>query len=281
MTLQFFELLFDARPSVKDMMLMYLRGFAGYGGSPGGWRSIDGRFGFHVRGGALSPRLDVDLVYHVSGHGFVRHLPHSDHGALRWPIEPTVPLWARGGAAGSSGGAGDQDSEAIPLVESMTVWEQLLWLAAKQSLSEVPVTPRERASVDLGVTGSRLLQFKLRKKVDFLGADASGLPWAQWEKALDDWHEAARKKLRDIGESFEEDTTQEMNAKPRGGDVVEGAIDDDEDSPEVTPKVNDRWDADGDYVGRVEDDVLGESEDPGESGGALPERGYHEFADDV
>lgn len=253
---------------------MYIRGFAGYGGSPAGWRSIDGRFVFNIKNGELSPRLDADLVYHVPGHGFVKHLPHSDHGGLRW----SVKLPDHGEASGSAGSpsATGEDFCDIPTEVSGALWDRTIEFAGKQSLANVAITRLEKYKLLLGVSGSRWLQFQLREKVDFLGSDASGLPWVQWEKTLHDWYEAAKEKLLVTNTTIEEPTDIRSLSRPRRGEATDTRQVGDEEDAEVAPRVDDRLDAEGDYEGPVEDEALGEEDSPDE-GGTMPRSGWHEF----
>ena len=181
MTRDFFEPVFAARPSLKDFILFFLRGFAGYGGSPGGHRSIDGRYSFRVQRGSLSPRLEIDDVFHEVDHGFVEHLDGSDHGALRWSML---------GGRGPSETSDDDDDEPCPRDVSGAVWECLSEFASKtRSLSNVVLKATEKAIVGRCIACSRLIQFykcegRRGRKLDFVGSDVRGVQVEGWEEAL-------------------------------------------------------------------------------------------------
>ena len=185
----FFVPIYGAKPSLKDFILFFLRGFAGFGGSPAGWRSIDGRYSFRVQQGSLAPRLEVDDVFHEPHHGFVDHLASSDHGALRWSM-------ISGSASRTSDDAGVAAADELtPHGVSGAVWEHLSEATAKAcSLSSVVLTDEEKAIAGLAPACSRLFQVIRTKglkwrKLDFLGSDVLG-------KSVDDWEKALKARVR-------------------------------------------------------------------------------------
>ena len=219
---QFLVPTFNKRPSLQDLKLIFLLGFSGYGGSPGGWRSIDGRLGFRIEdgdaSGTLSLRLDADLVQHVRNHGLVEHLSGTDHGALRWSIVPR----SRAPAPGRE----DPDFEG-------PVWEAVSWFVGNKSLSSAhlpPLTLLEKATLKFCVASSRLYQFQLRGRLDFLASDVIGRPVAEWGTALLRQEEVASESLRGLGaedlqrpEALREASAgDEKGAEERGDDEEVG-----------------------------------------------------------
>jgi hypothetical protein len=187
---QFLLPTFKRRPPANDVMLTFLRGFAGYGGSPGGWRTIDGRLGFRIEKGALSLRLDADLVQHVRDHGRVDHLYGTDHGALRWSIVPR----------GREVPGEDVPVDGVPKVKG-PVWESIHWFVGTESLSSVrlqPLTEKEKVILELCVARSRLDQFRLRRRLDFLASDVLGRSVANWGTVLFERAKDAFDRLREL-----------------------------------------------------------------------------------
>lgn len=187
MLFQFFELLYAAKPSLKDFMLKFLRGFAGYGGAPGRTRSIDGRYLFSIKDGAVSPRLDVDAVFHEPNHGHVEHLPSSDHGALRWSILPAAVSSGTTEETETSlatGGGGDLGGDHAPVDVQGSVWQQLAPVAGMRSLSGETLSEKDKAILGLCFARSRSHQFKRRGRLDFLGSDVFEVRFQNWGETL-------------------------------------------------------------------------------------------------
>ena len=171
----FFQVLYGARPSLKDVSLKFLRSFAGCGGAPRETRSIDGRYLWSSARGEPRPRLGYDAVKHVSIYGHVEHSTGTDHGALRWSALPPR-VSSEVVAAGAD--------EPTPRDISGPFFELLAPSTGRVSLSNVPLTDIDKARIELFAARSRNHEFHKRKRLRIWGSDVSGLGLELWGSAL-------------------------------------------------------------------------------------------------
>ena len=118
----------------------------------------------------------------------MKHLKHSDHGALRYTVgsasvESEPPAAAAAVADGEVSGA---------------VWEQVFSFVGDKSLSSVPLNPltaTEKALAGLCAARSRLFQVRKHGTLDFFGSDVAGVAIGGWETKLGELVSEAEQRL--------------------------------------------------------------------------------------
>ena len=184
----------------------------------------------------------------------MKHLKHSDHGALRYTVgsasvESEPPAAAAAVADGEVSGA---------------VWEQVFSFVGDKSLSSVPLNPltaTEKALAGLCAARSRLFQVRKHGTLDFFGSDVAGVAIGGWETKLGELVSEAEQRLQDVKDNARKEAGPEPSATAvENGD--EGAVPMEVDGGEAVPRVSEEEEEEEEEEGDDDDD------DDDEKGGA-------------